>query len=721
MAQFTQEQLKGFNEATQSLRLYRRAELHDQEMGDPLIEALYVDPLPEEGVLGKILAPNTTFLIGRKGTGKSTVFQRLQYELRKMPTNTSAYIDIKTLYEQSQPDQALMERIHKLDTAMSPSAIERLVLYRAFLRTVIGEIKSELMKRVNSSIFQQIREKLTGSISELFEGLDALIEEADSDKFVSVLGIKLASTTQTVSSSNATKTEDRLTAAVSNKPEIGATLSESVLNSSREGNQEIYADVLMRVFRVTDLITQLRSLLGQIGVKRLYILIDDFSELPPEAMKLVVDVLLAPLNNNSDELVKFKIAAYPGRVEYGNIDPTKVDEIYLDLYKLYGSADVTRMEESATEFTKRLVQTRLSHYCRTDPSVFFDKGTEVWRTLFFASMANPRILGHLLSYLYDSQIVYHRQIGIRAINDAAQRYYEEKVEPFFTHGKFTHTTLAEQSSIYALKALIEEIVTRAKELRSHKSAVMSKVSGRPPTSHFHVVTELEPWLSTLELNFFLTKYFEMSDRDGKKVVVFALNYGLCQRYTIGFGRPQGEREFRLYFVERIFDNSGIVREFLRAQKEIRCDHCGEEFPLEQLEALRLYDMQCPKCRIGKCQVLSRSALTPDQRKSVDAALLLPPIDFGILETLRTEHRALFAAVIAGELDCSYQLIGKRNRQLADKDLVTRSEKDGRPEFTITEKAETIYFDEDSREPLNVPSDAEEPVAPGLSDGSERQE
>ena len=58
---------------------------------------------------------------------------------------------------------------------------------------------------------------------------------------------------------------------------------------------------------------------------------------------------------------------------------------------------------------------------------------------------------------------------------------------------------------------------------------MHNVKGRPPTSHFHVVTELEGLLSTLELNFFLTKYYVQSDRDGRKVTVFALNYGALQQ------------------------------------------------------------------------------------------------------------------------------------------------------------------------------------------------
>ena len=79
---------------------------------------------------------------------------------------------------------------------------------------------------------------------------------------------------------------------------------------------------------------------------------------------------------------------------------------------------------------------------------------------------------------------------------------------------------------------------------------MREISGRPPTSHFHVLAEYDPVLSSLELNFFLTKYYEMKDRDGREVSVYALNYGLCQQQAISFGRPREKREQRLYFVEK---------------------------------------------------------------------------------------------------------------------------------------------------------------------------
>jgi pantothenate kinase-related protein Tda10 len=95
------EKLKKFHDAVQSLKLYRRAELPGQEDNSEVVKRLYVDPLPNDYIFETVLRPNTTFIIGRKGTGKSTIFQRLQYELNKDKKKTSAYLDIKTIYESS--------------------------------------------------------------------------------------------------------------------------------------------------------------------------------------------------------------------------------------------------------------------------------------------------------------------------------------------------------------------------------------------------------------------------------------------------------------------------------------------------------------------------------------------------------------------------------------------------------------------------------------------
>ena len=97
---WSDHQLNGFADAAQSLKLYRRAELIQEGGNRPIVEERYVDPLPDDQVLTTILRPNTTFVIGRKGTGKSTIFQRAQHAIRQQKNAASAYIDIKTVYEQ---------------------------------------------------------------------------------------------------------------------------------------------------------------------------------------------------------------------------------------------------------------------------------------------------------------------------------------------------------------------------------------------------------------------------------------------------------------------------------------------------------------------------------------------------------------------------------------------------------------------------------------------
>src|SRR6202012_4645556 len=98
----------------------------------------------------------TTFLIGRKGTGKSTIFQRCQYELRTRPNSISAYVDIKTVFEAADVDPALPAQLKATGIALSEESLRRLLLYRAFIRAVFTDIKAELKEQFSSSLFDRV-------------------------------------------------------------------------------------------------------------------------------------------------------------------------------------------------------------------------------------------------------------------------------------------------------------------------------------------------------------------------------------------------------------------------------------------------------------------------------------------------------------------------------------------------------------------------------------
>jgi hypothetical protein len=224
---------------------------------------------------------------------------------------------------------------------------------------------------------------------------------------------------------------------------------------------------------------------------------------------------------------------------------------------------------------------------------------------------------------------------------------------------------------------------------------MKEIVGRPPTSHFHILREYDGVLSSLELNFFVSKYYEMKDRDGRDVSVYAFNYGLCQQETISFGRPDEKREQRLYFVERIFDYTPIVVSYIKVNQEIVCQNCNERHDVEKLAAIQAFDMLCPKCKIGTCRIINLSRKYENLIKQVSEESLLPQTDLGILKTLHDERKKMFAKEIASELDCSYQLVGKRGKNLAERNLVNREENEqGRRVFEIKQAAQDIYFDTD---------------------------
>ncbi len=713
MASWTSAQVRNFGEAAQSLRLYRRAELFKEGTNQPLIDKLYVDPLPNDATLQKMLLPNTTFLIGRKGTGKSTVFQRSQHAIRRNRDSLSAYIDIKTVFESAEVDAGLLQKLEAQASALTVEQSKRLLLYRAFIRAVFKDVQVEVRRQLESSVSAQIWDGFTGKRQEVIHSIGDILEDAFEADYLDVTGFRAENVKESARSKDGVSVKNTAGAKLGldgrGQPslDINITDEENWATEIESGNEHAFAKVLLRAFDISGVMSSLASKLSEIGVRKLFIFIDDFSELPREAMTVFVDAILAPLNNWSNELVKFKVAAYPGRVYYGQIDRTKIDEIFLDPSRMYGTGDVTTLEEKTTDFTRRLVENRIKHFCGVSAEEFFSSASEVYRTLFYASMGNPRNLGHLLHYLQESHIAYGKLITIRAVNDASVRYYEDKIEPFFGSQKFRHESFSERSSTYSLKELLESLVSRSRELRNYReNAILRKISGRIPTSHFHVVRELESLLSTLELNFFLTKYTDMKDKDGRSVSLYALNFGLCAKYQIGFGRPEGDREYRYYYAERVFDYSSLLKRFLEKNQEIKCDECEAEYDLEKLPSIKMFGMLCPSCKKGTCRVTNLSRRYETVLNEIRPELLLPETELGILETLFVGDD-LGASEIAGELDCSYQLVGKRGKIMADRGLVKRQMRDGRRRFALTPLARHDYFENNPDRELAIAEDVED--------------
>ncbi len=138
-----------------------------------------------------------------------------------------------------------------------------------------------------------------------------------------------------------------------------------------------------------------------------------------------------------------------------------------------------------------------------------------------------------------------------------------------------------------------------------------------------------------------------------------------------------------------------------ANQEITCDKCEARFDITMLPAVKLLNMRCPTCSSGTCQVVNLSRKYGDMLETIRPELLLPETELNILLTLHNEEREMVASEIAGELDCSGQLVGRRAKNLAERSLINRTPTSGVFKYEITPEAESAYFADLGTGDLNV--------------------
>lgn len=685
-----------FFEMVDSLKKSRRADLSDINDDEQIIERLYTDPLHNNLVFSTCLKPNTTILVGRKGTGKSTIIARLQHEIRKSKDKLSVYIDVKNVYEQSKVYSYDNEAYQGL---MSPSDLERYLLVKSFLTLILKQVKEEVktnslrfMLAKITSLFGPNKKRFEEEIEDIFRCINV-----DKYKDITVLKSKQLVNNQDNQMKNIDTERAEGTVKINQNP--SATLKGVIENKTeyteKDSTQETFSEVFLRYFNPSEIIEKIKELLDKIGIKYVFICLDDFSEIDEDAMKTFVDTLIAPLNNWSNEFFKFKISAYPGRYYLGNIDPTKIDQLKLDYYDLYTSLRVTETEKAAAGNIKRLLNKRSNYFCGMEFDHFIDvkqSKVEFYAVLFRTTSNVPRNIGWILWYANQNSIARGRGMTARDLEHAAERYYVDSIEPFFTQNRYMKESFREKLGKHHLKNLLDELVSEARrnksEIMTSDSKIWEKDKRNPPTSHFFINKEkYEHLLQTLELNFFVTKYNEQKDQNSKDLMSFhSLNYGLCMKENITYGRGSD----RKYIIQRRFNYNKTIDGFLNEAKTIMCNNCGKVYPMDSLDNLKFYDMLCPSCKVGSCSVQDVEVSIPAESPE----LLLTKIEFAALNSLRISEPQ-YATQLAQELDCTRQKVSRVVDKLEEKELVIRKKKDGearnRTYYYITDLARRTYF------------------------------
>lgn len=700
---YSQEEKKHFVEVSESLKKYRRADLVDED-GKSILDKLYVDLLEGNVILNKCLLDNTTFLIGRKGTGKSTLFLKLESEYRKKKGYCPCYVDVKTVFESSQA-QAINNQY--LVEFFEQEYMQKYLLGRNFIQNVLKTIYEEIDKQYRS-LPEVMVAALSGNTKETIkQKLEDLMNKIESNEVFKSVEVPVLQ--QIRKQKNVKNKESQINISkvgaevgghgVSVKSNVNSSKASNISNEDELLESNEYTDIYLKIFEIKDVIVEVKDILKKMQINKLILLLDDVSEIDSDALKMFIDTIVTPLNNWSEEFVKFKIAFYPSRVHFGNIDPGKIDVINLDFYNLYSEFDVSKMEENAINFTERLLKNHFAYYSISIEKFFDTKlnMSDVYTLFFQTTMNVPRIMGYLLSYLYQSVIIYNRSITKSDIEAAAEKYYDEKIDAYFKSSTYCLLSLDEKRDIVQLKKIRDAIVTRSKEIKSQimKGELNGKLylKSSPYSSHFHIIQTSDKYLDSLELNHFITKYEERTNRDGKKTNVYCINYGLCKKNNILWGKSKGS-EYRTYFIERPFNYTNLVLEQIKEIKTIRCtnSNCGRIFSESDLNGLKFTGFRCPSC-FGEVVIESiiDESITQDFVSESELPLL-SKVELEILIELKSKEKYILAREIAEEVDINSQRVWRICKKLEEEKGVVERQRNGLLyEYRISENGKK-YFD-----------------------------
>ncbi len=676
-------QRDNIEEAFKSLIKSGRPDIRDDENKN-LLPQLYVDLFENDYFLKQALDENHAIFKGRRGTGKSTIFLQAEEKLKEKKGVISVYINLQSCYEE--------------------------------IRTSNSE-EQELMNKYNVYLkfFNQILEKIKNDCKKIFQDKDIekLFEEIKNGEYID----ENFRRTMQFATNSEKNTQFNLNANTDKKAEAGLSFSQ------KNATEEQYTKQEMRIFSINTVLNKMKKTLDKHSVAKVYLFLDDFSELAKDSQKLIVDSLIAPIISSYNDVFVIKLAAYPYRIYLGNIDSSKIVSYSLDFYDVYEktSTNYKNVEASGIDYIKRTLKKRISVYTneQLDADDIFDTAKEkidiYYKTLFYASAGIPRSLGYILKYSFLNSINKGNGITIADLDNASKTYFVNNILADFCNDSRYKESFFDENKILTQmtqKKLMDDLIEMAKTIKRgliekytgkqsikdiYKQTIEKNKSGITywlPTSHFYIDKEIESILQTLELYYIVSKFNEGSSRKpGIRVSYYGLNYGLCLENQIDYGKPEFRRAYD-YWRQDEFDYTDFIPAAINAVEVPKCSNCGYEYKDKaEYEVAKKFGF-CLNCQEKNCiQEVNQLEEIMKEQIAKWKSESLPDIEIDILRVLYNNRQHEMSAVeIGNEVDRHHLAITKIMEKLSKRGYVSYVTRDKRY-YSIKEKAISIFFND----------------------------
>jgi hypothetical protein len=615
-----------------------------------LLSTYYVDYF---GLLPEVLSDTDQLIIGRRGTGKTTLLYRafvacMESWRKEHPKNIAPkaktlgiYVDLsKCQYIDDVSDGDFAAFEHAFVSEVCDAIADQLTRFWPDLMQEPGYF-ARLFKAAESNQIAEVRSVLDRIGQLLREGMPRVV-----DKSAPIQAKDLTSSSQSRGS--------ELGGDIGAVASVAAKLSEG--RSDSQSAERSYSTRTSYRLTVADILRILGDLREKAQLSATYLFIDEFSALSTDLQRRFSTLLKKLLGSHAGVFIK--LCAITDKYTLGSSIILQRDlfELSLDLDAFVErSRTLNDAMEGLREYSSEIVRSRLQAYGCPPPSEILDEPEETYTLLSKSAMGVPRTLGIVLKQAWNRS----RQGNGRKIRRSDINYGVK-----YASTAYVNQLLGAARDGVAIPAFHADIWNALLTRAQHERAKVPDAAA----SHFLILARSEQMLSML--NMFFLVHLLTKGRTTKKErttrSLYCFDFGICEENNLGFTTDKNViRQQRFAYddaltrFEKYFD--------VTAEATFRCPECGTAYTESELAVAGMQLTFCPK---DKTDLVSQTISVPGSQYTEE--------ETKIIGTIRSASRRdhVFARQIADDVGCYVQKVAKFGEKLDRGGLAQREQDTG---------------------------------------------
>jgi len=633
-----------------------------------LLAKYYVDYF---SYMGQILSENDQLVVGRRGTGKTTLLYRALIECRRSwapeqpvackPKTLGLYLDLS-----------------KCQTLVDTESRD----FTEFEHVFVSEMKDALVEELKRS-WPEVGQR-PGLLARIFRSAQSQTSISASKELKELADIITKGIPRTVDPSGKvdqklkTKEGERvsISGSLGGSPKgPNATVSSGYNAAVSHEEETIQSYQVNYRLAITDILRVLGRLREAAEINHIVLFIDEFSSLSVELQRRFTTLLRKVLGNH--EGLYIKLCAITDYYSLGSAIILQRDlfELSLDLDAFVErSRSLNSAMDGLRDMTRKIIAERLSAFTNTTPEQLLEDADEAFSRLSRTAMGVPRTLGIVLKQAwYRCNSAQRRRIQLSDIDYGIQYASKAYLNQFI--GACGAAIPPFHEDIW--NSLIER-------------AIQERAKSNGEASHFMVLPRHDPRLRFLNM-FFLVHLLTKGRTTKKEKLsrsLYVFDYGVCLENNLGFAEHKNvlrQQRFAYDTALSAFDEYFAVT----PEPMFVCPACKTVYKRKDLmignEPLRF----CPKDKTD-LQAYDASAASSDYTEE----------EMKIIGAIRSSgiEDKLIARRVADDVGCYVQKVAKFGEKLDREALIARQRDSDlnkhiyfKPELTEgTSKSETQY-------------------------------